>query len=368
MGVAEKRRVPFGGRGLGWVAGGLARYFHAYALVVAWAVVIVVFSVLRPDEYFTRANFDSLISTQATLLLLAIAFMIPIVIGDLDLSVSGTAGLSLTLVGFLNGLHGWPIVAAGLVAVGAAVVVGLVNVAFVVGLGVDVIVTTLGVYTVLVGVSLGISGAPIGNISVGFTNVVSASFLGLQVAFWIVIAVCLVVWYVLSQTPLGRRIFVAGANREVARLSGLRVSGLRSLCLMASAVLGGLAGVLIGGVEGSSDPTTGPSLLFPALAAVFLGSTAIRPGRFNVWGTVIGVYFLVFGVAGLEQVGLSGWISQVFNGAALVVAVTLAKVTDPRRRQRAPRKSSAPWRAGLNAQPAGHQPRQPASEPEEVHD
>jgi ribose transport system permease protein len=337
--------------------------------VVAWVIVIIVFSLLRPAEYFTRANFDSLISTQATLLLLAIAFMIPIIIGDLDLSVAGTTGLSLTLVGFLNGVHNWPIALAGLVAVGAAVLVGVVNVTLVVGLGVDVIVTTLGVYTVLVGVALGISGAPIGNISAGFTNVVSASFLGLQVSFWIVIALCAVLWYVLSQTPLGRRIFVTGANREVARLSGLRVAGLRSLCLMAAAVLGGLAGVLIAGVEGSSDPTTGPSLLFPALAAVFLGSTAITPGRFNVWGTVIAVYFLVFGVAGLEQVGLSGWISQVFNGAALAVAVTLATVTDPRRRQSARgRASTSGSRRGVRARAGAHRPGPRSSEPEDVHD
>lgn len=336
MDVVEARGgPPAQHRGRRRITAGIGGHFHAYALLVAWAIVIVVFSLLKPAEYFTRANIDTLISTQATLLLLAIAFMVPIIIGDLDLSVSGTAGLSLTLVGYLNGLHNWPIAWASLVAIAAAALVGLVNVTLVVVLGVDVIVTTLGVYTVLVGVCLGISGAPIGNVSAGFTNLVSHSFLGLQVSFWIVLVLCVVVWYVLSQTPLGRRIFVTGANREVARLSGLRVAGLRSLCLMTAAVLGGLAGVLIAGVEGSSDPTTGPSLLFPALAAVFLGSTAITPGRFNVWGTVIAVYFLVFGVAGLEQVGLSGWISQVFNGAALVVAVTLARVTDPRRRQSA---------------------------------
>jgi ribose transport system permease protein len=275
MDVVENQGVPpVHNRGLRWITVGISGRFHAYALLVAWAIVIIVFSLLRPAEYPTRANFDSLISTQATLLLLAIAFMIPIIIGDLDLSVSGTAGLSLTLVGYLNGLHNWPIALAALAAIGAAILVGVVNVTLVIGLGVDVIVTTLGVYTVLVGVSLGISGAPIGNVSAGFTNLVSHSFLGLQVSFWIVIALCVVVWYVLSQTPLGRRIFVTGANREVARLSGLRVAGLRSLCLMTAAVLGGLAGVLIAGVEGSSDPTTGPSLLFPALAAVFLGSTA----------------------------------------------------------------------------------------------
>jgi ribose transport system permease protein len=303
-------------------------------MLVGWGVIILLFSLLRPDEYFTLSNFESLLSTQASLLLLAIAFMIPIIAGELDLSVSATAGLSLTLVGYLNGVRDWPIGSAIAVAIAAALVVGIVNVVLVVGVGLDCIVTTLGMYTLLVGLALGISSSPVGNISTGFTNVVSHNYAGLELSFWIVIAFCIVTWYVLTQTPLGRRIFIVGANREVARLSGLPVRGLEAGCLIAAAVIGGAVGVLLAGVEGSSDPTTGPSLLFPALAAVFLGSTAIRPGRFNVWGTVIAVYFLVFGVAGLEQVGLSGWISQVFYGAALMAAVTLAKVTDPKRKIR----------------------------------
>ena len=108
MDVVEARGgPPVQHRGRRRITAGIGGHFHAYALLVAWAIVIVVFSLLKPAEYFTRANIDTLISTQATLLLLAIAFMVPIIIGDLDLSVSGTAGLSLTLVGYLNEAFIW---------------------------------------------------------------------------------------------------------------------------------------------------------------------------------------------------------------------------------------------------------------------
>jgi ribose transport system permease protein len=64
---------------------------------------------------------------------------------------------------------------------------------------------------------------------------------------------------------------------------------------------------------------------------VFLGSTAFTPGRFNVPGTFVAVYFLVFGISGLEIAGISGWVSQAFYGASLIVAVVLSRLGGLRR-------------------------------------
>ena len=67
-------------------------------------------------------------------------------------------------------------------------------------------------------------------------------------------------------------------------------------------------------------------LLLPAFAAVFLGTAVIQPGKFNPIGAVIAVYFLQTGIVGLELAGLSGWVEDVFYGAALVVAVAATTV------------------------------------------
>ncbi len=87
-----------------------------------------------------------------------------------------------------------------------------------------------------------------------------------------------------------------------------------------------LAGVVLCGTLGSSDPNVSSAYLLPAFAAAFLGATAINPGRFNPWGSFIAVYFLIAGITGLELVGLSGWIEDVFYGASLVFAVALSRV------------------------------------------
>src|SRR5262249_28333055 len=99
-----------------------------------------------------------------------------------------------------------------------------------------------------------------------------------------------------------------------------------------SGLLSAVAGLLLAGTVGGADPTAGASFLLPAYSAAFLGATTITPGRFNPWGTLIAVYFLVTGISGLQLLGLSDWIQQVFYGATLVFAVTLSRLVELRRR------------------------------------
>ena len=98
-----------------------------------------------------------------------------------------------------------------------------------------------------------------------------------------------------------------------------------------SGLVSAFAGVLYVGTLGSADPTSSLSFLLPAFAAAFLGATAIVPGRFNPWGTFVAVYFLVTGITGLQLLGLSGWIEQVFYGVSLILAVTLSRLAGRRR-------------------------------------
>jgi len=83
------------------------------------------------------------------------------------------------------------------------------------------------------------------------------------------------------------------------------------------------AGVFYASQNGPSL-TFGPSLLLPAFAAVFLGSTQLRPGRFNVWGTLIAIYVLATGVQGLQLVTGVQWLNEMFDGVALIAAVAFA--------------------------------------------
>jgi ribose transport system permease protein len=296
-----------------------------YGVVFVWIAVIIVFSILRPDTFFTFATVQTLAGSQAVLLIIAIGLLIPLTAGEFDLSVSGVTGLSLVLIGWLNVIHEWPIVAAIAVALAAGLLVGCVNAFFVVVADVDSFIVTLGTSTILTGAVLGINTQSTGGISDGLVDAVHTRVLGLPLAFYYGLAVTVAVWYLLSHTPLGRYLQFVGSGRAVARLSGLKVSRLRAGSLIASAFVAALAGVILAGWLGASDVTVANSYLLSSFAAAFLGASIIHPGRFNAWGTLIAVYFLVTGITGLQLLGLAGWIEFVFYGASLILAVTITR-------------------------------------------
>jgi ribose transport system permease protein len=152
-------------------------------------------------------------------------------------------------------------------------------------------------------------------------------FAGIPYEFYGGIAVAIVVWLFLEHTIQGRRLLVVGRSREVARLAGLRVARLRIGSFVASALLSCVAGFLIAGTAGSADPSNDLTLTLPAFAGAFLGATTIRPGRFNSWGVVAAVYFLVTGVTGLQLLGAQTFVQDVFYGAVLIVGVIFSQLT-----------------------------------------
>jgi len=303
-----------------------------FGILVAWAVIIAMFSVVEPNTFFTFANLRIVLGTQAVLLILALALLLPLTVGEFDLSVTGALGIALILIGYLNIIRGWSILAAIAAALLSGVVIGLVNVFFVMVVRVESIVVTLGSGTMWLGVGYGIWGANISGVSDALVSVTRNNFiLDVPFAFWYGLLLTLLFWYLYALTPLGRYLYFVGANRQVSRLSGIPVSAIRAGSLMASAIVSSIAGIILAGVLGGSGPNIAAGYLLPAFAAVFLGATAISPGRFNPLGTFIAVYFLITGITGLELLGFSGWVENVFYGASLVLAVALSRLAARRR-------------------------------------
>jgi ribose transport system permease protein len=133
-----------------------------------------------------------------------------------------------------------------------------------------------------------------------------------------------ILWYVYEWTPFGRRLLFTGGNRDASRLTGIHVKRIRASAFILSAVISALAGVVLAGSVGAVDPGSAGAYLLQPFAAAFLGTTVIQFGRFNAWGTVIGLYLLAAGVSGLQLLGASSWVSDVFNGVTLVLAVIFA--------------------------------------------
>ncbi|MBO9524154.1 MAG: ABC transporter permease [Nocardioidaceae bacterium] len=300
---------------------------YRYGIVAVWVVEFAVFALLAPDTFPTTANLTSLLSSQAVLLLLALALVPTLVTGEIDLSIAGTMTVTATMTAQLNAVQGLSIWTAVAVGLATAAAVGLVNAFLAVRIGVESIIVTLGMGTLLIGLSVWISDSlTISGVSPALGDLLNTPVLRVNTAFYLAIGVGVAMWFVYRHTVFGRGAVFIGKNAEVARLSGLPVARTKVLSFVATALLAGAAGIVVVGIAGGLQPTSLQTLLLPAFAAAFLGSAIVEPGTSNPVGTMIAVLFLATGISGLVLVGLDAWIRDVFYGAAVVVAVTVSRI------------------------------------------
>ncbi|MEM5470262.1 ABC transporter permease [Hoeflea sp. AS60] len=306
-----------------------ARQFERVALLIVWALTIALFSFLIPNNFLNWGNFSIMFASYAPAALLALAIIIPLTAGDYDLSVGATLTLAASTIGVLNVWQHMPIGLVLVIVLLMGVAVGLFHALFIVYFRVPSLVVTLGSTSLMSGiVQLITNSSTIGGIDNSLIMAaVGYRLFGIPYAFYYALAAALIMWYIFDFMPLGRRLLFVGRGREVARLNGISVNKVRVGALVMSAVLASAAGILYAGVLGSADPYSGLNYLLPAFAAAFLGATTIQPGRFNPWGTIVAVYFLATGITGLSMLGIPLWVTNVFNGGALILAVTISQIT-----------------------------------------
>jgi ribose transport system permease protein len=306
--------------------GGIAAFAHRYALLIAWALIIVLFGVVEPDSFLQWQNFTSIFNSQAVQVVLTCSLVMTLTASEYDLSAASVLSLSAMLIAVLNAQMGVPVGYAILVSLAVGLLVGTINGILVVVIGIESIIATLGMGSVVSGITLWISHS---NLISGISQtlvawVIVPQFFGISFGFVYAVLIAAGLWYFLTYTPLGRQLLFVGRGRRIARLSGLPVAKLRFGALMAGSLLASIAGVLYAGTSASADPNSGDSFMLPGFAAAFLGSTSIVPGRFNAWGSFAAVYFLVTGIYGLSLMGIQVFIQNLFYGGALIIAVALS--------------------------------------------
>lgn len=305
-----------------------------YGLVLLLIAIIAFFAILPESSraFFSTGNLTIVLASQSVIMVVAIAVLLPLIAGHFDFSVGATAALSAVVCASAQVNFGMPLAASILVALLVAAVIGIANALLVAKLGLNSFVSTLGMATLLGGlIQWHTGGLAIIGIDAALRDFGSGKWLGVPRVVFVVVGVLVVIWYVLTQTPFGRALYATGANPRSALLAGVPTARYTLIAFTLSGVLAGIAGILLTARTGGANPDNGMSLLFPALAAVFLGVTTIQPGRFNVWGTVIGVLFVAASVSGLVLAGAQSWVDGVFNGAALIVAVLVSTLLRKRR-------------------------------------
>jgi ribose transport system permease protein len=215
---------------------------------------------------------------------------------------------------------------AVLFGLAAALVIGLINAAVVLGMGVDSFIGTLATSSIYTAIAVAVSGEePISkNVNGAFSSDIALKNLGgVTIPVLYMIVIVLLIAYALERTVFGRHSYAIGFDQEVARLGGVRVRTTQAMCLVACSLIAGVAGISETAVLGAGSPESGPNYLLPGFAAAFLGATQFRHGRFNPWGAVVAVLLLGTGDVGLLTVGAPSWSPDVFEGVMLIAAVAL---------------------------------------------
>jgi ribose transport system permease protein len=303
-----------------------------YGVVIVLLAIIVLFSVLRPESFPTASNAENIILTSAVLAILTLGMTLPLIAGEFDLSLAALLGFSGVTTAYFYGEQGLPPVLVLLIVLVVGGVVGLINSLLVILSKISSLIATIGTSSVISGVTLWLSDGRVlfDGMDRGLTKYGRNELLGIPLPIVYLVGVAIVLWYWLEMTQTGRELYACGEGREASRLSGLPINRLLIISFVGAGMLAAFAGMIEASRIGAGHPNSGPSFLLPAFAAAFLGATTIRPGHFNVVGTLVAVVLIAVGTNGLQQLGFATWVQPVFSGVVLITAVGLARLASKR--------------------------------------
>jgi ribose transport system permease protein len=328
--------------------------FRQYSLPILLVVSILIYSMWGGDvsrTFNTSANWQNIAASQAVSGVLTLGILLTLVSGNFDLSIGNICGLSSVMTAAAYSHWHLPLFAGIAIGIVIGAAVGGMNGFLSTQLHVDPFIITLGTASIILGFvdwytkgqSI-INGIPSSLVTFGRTN-----FLGVPEIAWVLGIVALLIYYVLEHTPYGRALHAIGSNRAAAALVGIRVERTITSAFALTGAFAGVAGVLLLAHTGSGNPTIGPTFTLAALASAFLGAVSFKVGRLNVPGTLVAIFFLGVNITGLTYAGVQNWITEVFTGMTLILAVALAAVLSKERKAKRP-----------TAEPSAEQTRNPA--------
>lgn len=326
---------------------GLDRFSALYLL----AAFFIFFGITEDNFLIWKGSIEFVLTDKVVVSMLALAFLVPLITETFDLSIGATMALSLVIVNKFALETDLPDYLGALLGIGACLLIGFINGFIVVKLKVNSFIATLGMSQVVAALirlihdggnittALSQSYIDIGRRKVfSFKWPGSGNDISLPYYFLFGLIVAIAVWYVLEHTPLGRHMFATGGNREAARLAGIKTDRLVWGSLVASAGIAGFAGLVYSWKFAVYTSSVGPPLLFIAVGAVFFGASQLKR-RPNVWGTILAVYVLAFGIKGigLRYPREIDWLQPMFEGLTLIIAVAIASrqqiIKVPKRRR-----------------------------------
>jgi len=322
---------------------------NEFLLLGLFVFVFALMSILSPGQFLKPFTIQSMAFQLPEFGILTLAQMVIIITGGINLSISYTAALSSivgsVLIVSLNAAHVSPVLSISLgilVMLGIATLGGLFNGTFVALVGVSPILVTLGTMTLFDGLSLLLTrGAAISGYPFAYLWFGNGTIFHVPVPMLIFVLVLIVTYYVINRTSFGMKLFMIGANPTATVFSGVNVKRVLFGLYIYSALLSGLAGVIMSSRYNSAKESYGSSYLLQSVVAAVLGGTDIVGGAGSVFGVVLAVMILQVVSTGLDILGFNRFLTNVIMGLILIGALSLNVLGTSRAQRLAKSRTSA---------------------------
>ncbi|MEM9583368.1 MAG: ABC transporter permease [Pseudomonadota bacterium] len=298
-----------------------------YSTLIVLILMFVGFS-LFVDRFLTLFNLANILQQISILGIVGAGLTFGFAAKEIDLSVGFTVGLAGILTPLML-INDYSMAVAFGAAIGAGLVIGLVNGFLVTKIGIPSLIATLAMGSMLYGLNFLATGgrAIYGGLPEAYTWLGQGRVYGVPILAFFMLAAVFIAWVAMERTVFGRYVYAVGGNKKAAELSGIKVDHYRVASLVLVAVFAAVAGLLLAARLGSGQPNVGERFLLDGLATVFIGMTMFRPGTATIIGTFCGALFIGVINNGLNLMGMDTYIQSIVKGIIILIAVAVVSRT-----------------------------------------
>ena len=298
-----------------------------YGTIIAGIIIVIVFSLARPDAFFTVGNFVNISRQISLLVITALGATLVMSVSEFDLSIGALVSLG-GVVAAKMAVAGLPMVLCFTLPILVNFICGWVNGWIVTQFRVLSFITTLGMSTILGGFTFWFTGGAtvFQDIPPVFSVLGAASVAGIPALTLVMVLFVVLFWFIMRHTAFGRKLYAIGGNEAASTVSGLNVRMNKNLAFALCGALAAVTGVLMASRLGSAHPTGGDGFFLQSYAAVYLGSTLSRQGVPNMVGTLVGAAILGILSNGLTILQVPTFVQDILTGAIIIVAVVAQKL------------------------------------------
>jgi ribose transport system permease protein len=303
----------------------LSKYLRERVVSLSAAIFLlcIIMTFAYPAQFATVENFSQVLLNLSIDTIVAVGMMVLMIAGMFDLSVGSVVAFAGGLAGYLMYYHDVNFLVAIIAAIAGSLLIGLTNGLLIAKAGINPMIQTLAMMGIVRGFALMLSGAGIQNFPYAFIYIGQSKLLSLQAPVWYMIFIVGLFSFLSAKTKFFRRYYFIGGNERAAKLSGIRVEKMKIYAFILSALLAGIAGILLSSRLGAALSTSGRGMELRVITAVILGGASLSGGYGKIVGAFLGALFMAL-INNMLIIGrVSGYWQEIILGIILIVAVGL---------------------------------------------